>query len=195
MTLSRRDNHGSHDIDGCQAIFKNLMFGTFRLKTFEQAQALTSAISRTCEETDRVALGLFELLANAIEHGNLGISHKEKLALIEKGRYSEEIRRRLALPAYRERYVEINFERHENRLIFRIEDQGTGFSHDDYLTGELSNNEKYHGRGIALAREYSFDHLEYSGTGNRVTAIIDCASLSRIPAYRDHSVKAGEHSE
>ncbi len=56
MTLSRRDNHGSHDMDACQGVFGNLMPGTFRRKTFEQAEALTSAISRTRAETDPVAL-------------------------------------------------------------------------------------------------------------------------------------------
>lgn len=159
------------EIDDCNSVFENLIRGTFHLKTFEQAESLTAILSRTCPEPDRVALGLFELLANGIEHGNLEISHEEKWSLLENNCYLAEINHRLGLPAYRDRYVECSFERKKDLIVFRIEDQGAGFNYDDYLGCDLSANEKCHGRGIALAQASSFDHLEYIGRGNRVMAV------------------------
>jgi hypothetical protein len=42
--------------------------------------------------------GLNELLINAVEHGNLGITYDEKIKLVVEGRLESEIERRLALP-------------------------------------------------------------------------------------------------
>lgn len=145
--------------------------GTFRLKTFEQAEALTTMLSLACPEPDRVALGLFEMLANGIEHGNLEIGNEEKRHLMADNRHRDEIRRRLALPEYRDRYVEITFEREETLVFFKIEDQGAGFDYAKYLHMDFSANQTYHGRGIALARATSFDYLEFLGCGNKLLAI------------------------
>ncbi|NOZ42167.1 MAG: ATP-binding protein [Alphaproteobacteria bacterium] len=152
-------------------IFAKVKRGIFRLKTFTEAESLTAIIAESCPEPDRIALGLFELLANGIEHGNLGISHEEKWCLMKQDRYRQEINHRLAAPSYRDRYVEIAFDRQQKQIAFRIEDQGAGFDYNAFLNGDLSANDSCHGRGIALARSYSFDHMNYSGTGNKVLAI------------------------
>ena len=72
-------------------------------------------------------IGLFELLINAIEHGNLGLSHEEKAALLAHGQLDEERERRLALPEYAARYVTTTFRRYPDRIEIEIEDQGDGF--------------------------------------------------------------------
>lgn len=161
----RREIHSRESVIGA------ITRGTFHIKTFEQAEALTTMLSLACPEPDRVAFGLFELLANGIEHGNLQISHAEKRQLMEDDQHRSEIKRRLELPENKDKYVEIVFERESNLVSFKIEDQGTGFDYTSYLERDMLTNQTYHGRGIALARATSFDYLEYLGQGNKVLAI------------------------
>ncbi len=160
------------EINKRESIIGAINNGTFRIKTLEQAEALTTMLSIACpEDPDRIAFGLFELLANAIEHGNLEISNKQKWQLVGKGLHQKEVNRRLGLPQYRDRYVEVTFERLDSIVIISITDQGAGFNHKDYQNIDLSANQSYHGRGIALARATSFDYMEYQGVGNKVLAV------------------------
>lgn len=150
--------------------------GIFRIRTFEQARTLTGILSAASLEPDRVAFGLFELLANAIEHGNLEINGAEKQYLIGKNQYRSEIRRRLALSDYKDRYVEIIFQQERGRAWFMIEDQGPGFDHDAYSQVDLSANQTCSGRGIALVRATGFDSLIYLDRGNKLFATIKCGA-------------------
>ncbi|MBL4802466.1 MAG: ATP-binding protein [Emcibacter sp.] len=140
----------------------------FRIRTFEQAADLSHMLSLACREPDRIAFGLFELLANAIEHGNLDMTSGEKLRLMEQDAYQTEIERRLALPKYKDRYVEVLCEEKDGYLSFLIEDQGRGFDFNLYLNMDLSTNQTCRGRGIALAYATSFDRMTYLGMGNKV---------------------------
>lgn len=159
------------DILSHQSVIETITRGTFRIKTFEQAEALTTMLSLTCPDPDRVAFGLFEMLANGIEHGNLEIGNEEKWRLMANNLHRDEIKFRQAMPEFKDRYVEITFEREKNMVSFKIEDQGAGFNHADYLDVDLSANQTCHGRGIALARATSFDYMEFMGSGNKVLAI------------------------
>ena len=154
-----------------QSVIGVITRGTFRIKTFEEAEALTTMLALTCPEPERIAFGLFELIANGVEHGNLEIDHEEKWRLMGNNRLQEEIKSRLARLKYKDRFVEITFQREDDLVSFKIEDQGVGFDYADYLNVDFSSNKKYHGRGIALARSTSFDYLEYIGNGNKVLAI------------------------
>jgi len=176
MVLSA-ENEFSHrralrrEIQSRGSVIGAITRGTFRIKTFDQAEALTTMLSLACPDPDRIAFGLFELLANGIEHGNLEISHEEKGRLMTDNQHRQEIARRLELPEFKDRYVEITFERESNLVSFKIEDNGPGFDYHDYQNINLSGNDTHHGRGIALARATSFDYLEFLGKGNVVLAI------------------------
>lgn len=159
------------EIQSYSAVIEAITRGTFRIKTFEQAEALTMILARTCPDPDRIAFGLFEMLANSIEHGNLEIGNEEKWRLMANNRHRDEINMRLVMPKYKDRYVEITFEREEALVSFKIEDQGSGFNFADYLDIDFLANQTPHGRGIALARATSFDYLEFLGNGNKVLAI------------------------
>lgn len=52
------------EIKARQSVIGSISSGVFRIKTFEKTETLTKMISVTCPESDRVALGLFELLGN-----------------------------------------------------------------------------------------------------------------------------------
>jgi hypothetical protein len=164
------------EIHSRQSVFGAITRGTFRIKTFEQAEALTTMLSLSCPDPDRIAFGLFEMLANSIEHGNLEIGNEEKWRLMANNRHRDEINMRLVMPEYRDRYVEITFEREISLVSFKIEDQGSGFDFVDYLDIDFSANQTPHGRGIAMARATSFDYLEFMGNGNKLLAITKFAA-------------------
>ena len=43
-------------------------------------------------ELHSIAIGLTEILINAIEHGNLEVSYKEKTTLLDSGKYYNELK-------------------------------------------------------------------------------------------------------
>lgn len=158
-------------IDAQDSVVGLIKNGTFQIRTFEQAENLTTMLSLTCPEPDRIAFGLFELLVNAIEHGNLEIHFEDKRKLIAQGRYREELNKRLAMRQYKDRSVKIDFERTDDNVSFYITDQGDGFDPSQFMELDLGENHFPSGRGIAMAKATSFDQLEYSEIGNQVMAI------------------------
>lgn len=146
--------------------------GTFHFRTIDEAHMLANFFAQACNEPGRVIIGLQELLLNAVEHGNLGITYAEKSALLVNNGWKDEVERRLALPEQQTRYVEVVFERRMNELAFTIKDQGNGFEWEKYLEFDPERIFDPHGRGIAMARRMSFDYLEYQGNGNTVSARI-----------------------
>lgn len=147
--------------------------GKFKLRSLKEAEALTTMLSLACPDPATVALGLSEILVNAIEHGNLNISYQEKSDLLENGLWDDEIQKRLNAPEYVEKFVEINFSRNENQIQIQVTDQGNGFDWRKFVDRDPSNNNAKHGRGIAIAIAMGFNQLEYNDKGNQVTAIID----------------------
>ena len=117
-----------------------------------------------------VRLGLGELIANAIEHGNLEISYEEKtnaMAASDTG-LEELFEKRRADPVLGVRRVSISFNQVEGCCEWVIADEGRGFDWHR-LPDPLSPDYMMscHGRGIFLAR-FQFDQMEYVGAGNRV---------------------------
>ncbi|MCA9472426.1 MAG: response regulator [Nitrospirales bacterium] len=151
---------------------QSLQTGEFRIRTVEEAHDLAVLIAKACPESDRVVMGLNDILMNAVEHGNLGITYEEKGVLQETGEWEQEIQRRLALPVNAAKFVEVTFERFEQDILILIKDQGQGFDWKKYehFTPELALAS--HGRGIAMAKALCFDRLEYHGVGNEVLCVI-----------------------
>ncbi|SMC29760.1 Histidine kinase-like ATPase domain-containing protein [Andreprevotia lacus DSM 23236] len=150
--------------------YRLLQSGEFQFQTLDEARQLTLLLSNACPDPQKVALGLSELLVNAVEHGNLGISYGEKTRLLQLGRWHDEVSDRLGHPSYASRRVCVRFRRDDNHLVFEITDEGNGFDWKPFL--EFSPDRAFdpHGRGISMARMLSFDHVEYQGKGNQVVA-------------------------
>jgi light-regulated signal transduction histidine kinase (bacteriophytochrome) len=117
-----------------------------------------------------VAVGVWELLINAVEHGNLEITYADKTRLMQERRMLAEVAERLERPEFSHRIAVAVLERDEHTLTLMVEDDGPGFDWTPYL--QLSPERAFHthGRGIAMANALSFDELIYEGRGNRVTA-------------------------
>ena len=120
-----------------------------------------------------VHLGLVEVLANAIEHGNLGITYAEKGAALDVGDETWErlLRERLAATPFRDRKVTVEFRLDASGCRWSVADEGDGFDWRGVPAPDaIENVLATHGRGIFLAR-LQFDEMSYSERGNRVTLV------------------------
>lgn len=143
----------------------------FEIRTVEQAQHLSNFIAYLTQDPMQIGVGLFELMLNAVEHGNLGITYDEKTALINAGNLENEIKNRLQDDKYKHKYVRVQLINNNRKLVVIISDMGAGFMHENYLDFSLERAMDNHGRGIMMANKLSFDKLIYSNGGTTVTCI------------------------
>ncbi len=114
-------------------------------------------------------LGLYEIILNAIEHGNLGILYEEKSEAIQNNTYLTLLESRSSQVDRKQKRVFIDCNIDHMELSVEIRDQGKGCDFHEFA--EPENREEIlraHGRGIFLASLY-FDRLEYEEPGNTVT--------------------------
>lgn len=149
-------------------VLKHLKRAEFWFRTQSEARDLAALAAHAAPDPERVILGLTELMLNAIEHGNLAITYAEKTALISGNSLDAEIERRLALPEYAERRALLKIDRNTEAVRFTIQDEGAGFDWQPFLEMSPSRAFHTHGRGIAMSKLLSFDHLEYRDRGNEV---------------------------
>lgn len=149
----------------------------FKLRTLREAYNLSYFIANLCPQPDKVVAGLYGLIVNAHEHGNLGIGFEQKMALKKQGTWQQEILARERLPANLSKCVEVRYG-HDNEIIkIYIKDDGAGFNWKQYLDNNIPTLTACSGRGIEVAK-HSFDKLEYLGKGNEVLCTIH-TSLSK----------------
>lgn len=142
----------------------------FVFNELDDVAILAAALSDMCDEPSQVAMGLTELLVNAVEHGNLGISYDEKKHFRLNGGWDEEINRRRALPECQARKVVVSLERTGDGFVYTITDEGSGFNWQRYLDFDPERAFDPNGRGIAMARNACFSDIQYQGRGNIVIA-------------------------
>ncbi len=117
-----------------------------------------------------VKICLREIIINAIEHGNLGITFEEKTEAQNEGTYFSLLLSRQTDPVYGARTVRLVYSLNRKRALFRITDQGEGFDHASVMNRDIKQPEYFHlmhGRGIAMAR-IEFDRIRYNERGNSV---------------------------
>ena len=130
---------------------------------------LSPSIGR--KKIEELKLGLYEILVNSIEHGNLGITYDEKKEALENNTYNELVTRKLKEANEQKKVVNIQTIYNGEELVVEIIDQGKGFNLKELP--QLSDPDTLlavHGRGILLASLY-FDKLEYKEPGNVVTIV------------------------
>lgn len=144
----------------------------YRFVSLEDVAGLVPVLAAMCPVPDLVAPGLSDLMVNAVEHGNLGVTYQEKSLLKWEGGWEEEIARRLALPQFSGRFATVLAERADDGVRFTITDQGDGFDWNKFLTFDPDRAFDPNGRGIAMAKMMSFASLDYHGKGNIVVASV-----------------------
>jgi serine phosphatase RsbU (regulator of sigma subunit)/anti-sigma regulatory factor (Ser/Thr protein kinase) len=140
------------------------------VRSLADARLVSAFVSELCPQPARQALGVSELLLNAIEHGNLEISGAEKAQLVRDGTFQSVLAERAADPRYAEREVTVWLRRASDHVEIVCEDQGPGFDWKSLEAKAAADPDAPNGRGIALSRALAFDSLEYLGRGNVAVA-------------------------
>jgi len=153
----------------CQNPLGLMVEGTFHFRTPQEGDRLSVILANATPVPQR-AMGINEILINAVEHGNLGITYEEKTVYLENGSWASEVERRLALPENAGKKVAVRAAKHEDRMEVVVEDEGPGFDYAKYLHFDESRVFDTHGRGIALAGAVLC--LEYLGDGSRVRVTV-----------------------
>ncbi|MES2906999.1 MAG: response regulator [Pseudomonadota bacterium] len=143
--------------------------GEFHLQTPEEAQGLAFGLGNRFPNPELAVSGLYELLLNAIEHGNLGIGFEEKRKLLAARQWEEEVEKRLKNPENARKKVIVLFSDQNGKMETTVIDQGSGFDWRPFLEIEPARATQANGRGIAKANLLGFDELAYKGNGNQVT--------------------------
>ena len=131
---------------------------------------LLNEIGSNIEEVEKtnIELGLDELITNAIEHGNLAISYKEKYEATEDNKLTELFEERMKNPELANKVIIIEYSYNKDWFEWIITDEGKGFDWqsipDPTTAGHLMN---LNGRGIFITH-FLFDEMEYIGKGNKV---------------------------
>jgi PAS domain-containing protein len=157
---------------GLQYERQKYVIGNYLHMAEAMAQRLTAALKKHMKpgELNLIRIGLEEIILNAIEHGNLDISFKDKTESISNDRYFEMINRRRDDPAFRNRKITIEYSLDEHRAEYIITDDGDGFDHGSIIKdkSKASNVELLgHGRGVNMAYRI-FDEMRYNKKGNQV---------------------------
>ncbi|MBP7737342.1 MAG: ATP-binding protein [Spirochaetes bacterium] len=154
---------------------QNFLINNYIMAAEDVTQRLTRNLKKYMEQKQAslLRIALRELVINAIEHGNLSISFNEKSEAIMNDTYFTLIANRRQDPRYRDRKVLIEYSLSPSKVVYRITDEGDGFSHGA-LSGsdarDASANLLSHGRGISMAKNI-FDSVAYNEKGNQVTLL------------------------
>jgi hypothetical protein len=113
-----------------------------------------------------------ELFINAIEHGNLEIDATLKKDLIKEQKWLDEIHRRMEMPNFSNRKVNVIIHQDDAYYLIDIIDGGHGFDWVSVFDALNINHQTQSGRGILMAQLISFDKIEYLFQGNHVRAYL-----------------------
>lgn len=148
-----------------------MVSAVFEIRSLNEAEKLSTMLAMHYPVPGQVAIGIWELLSNAVEHGNLEIDYDEKTMLVESGSFADEVSRRLNLPRYAGRVVRVEFERTAEAIHLRVIDEGSGFDFARFCDADVPTD-RPNGRGICIARRLCFSRLTYRGPGNAVEAVM-----------------------
>ncbi len=159
--------NASAHLQGTLLLFEH---GELHFRTLDEACAIAATMASLCQDGTNAGTGLMELLVNAVEHGNLGITYKEKSHLLLNGEWDTEVAHRLQQAPWSSRYARLSFRRDGDTVEFTIADEGEGFDWQPYMKLDANRAFDLHGRGVAMANLMSFRSLEYRGSGNTAIA-------------------------
>lgn len=145
----------------------------FLCRTLKDVEVLSQFLAYAYPDPKRAVIGITELLINAVEHGNLGITYEEKQQLVTSGAWRETVDARQQLPEHAGKQVDIVLQRKPEGIYLQVSDEGKGFEWWRYLEIDPSRATHPNGRGIALANKISFDRLQFTQDGSRVLAVVE----------------------
>lgn len=159
--------------------------GEFIFKTHAEARLLAATLSQAAHYPEFVALGLMELFANAIEHGNLNIGYHKKRKCLLSNTWVEELATRSGSAEYANRVVHVRTEKTQNGMHVSVRDEGKGFDWEQCMYSEDMPNQfnEPNGRGIAKAM-IMLDDMRYAHKGNEVHCNISLSAGLAVTGER-----------
>lgn len=141
-------------------------------------RAITPAIHAVLElirglvssrELQRIELALNEVVRNAYEHGNLGITFDEKATVCEAGSFDELLSKRSEFAQKQGKRIRLHAAVSGGSLVCSVEDEGDGFDWRAMLArNPLDDLTSLNGRGLFLIAR-TFEKVEYNEKGNKIT--------------------------
>jgi CheY-like chemotaxis protein len=156
-----------------------ILYRELTMKMDNSPEKIGRVVDRLVQETegkickqDRlgIRLGLMEMILNALEHGNLGITYEDKTEVLDgdPDAWIKLVEERKQIEPYLDRMILIKFKMDMDFCEWVIIDEGDGFDWENIPDfNDPENIFKSHGRGIMLTR-MNFDQVEFLGKGNQV---------------------------
>jgi len=138
------------------------------LHHWHEIPMLSHTLAKQFPHPDNVISGIHELLINAVEHGNLELGFTLKTRLFQSGLWESELKKRIAMPYYARRRVNIEVIHGKNECHLTIIDQGKGFLWTEYLKKPIPSK-NLNGRGLVIAFAAGFNSIKFNNMGNQVT--------------------------
>ncbi len=125
------------------------------------------------KSVNMLRISLREIIINAVEHGNLGITFEEKSKAVTNGTYLDFLTERQRDPQRMKKMIEIEYSVTPEKVFYIITDEGDGFDHRRALeksTDDVNRMMLGHGRGLTMAKN-TFDEVRFNTRGNQVHLI------------------------
>ena len=130
-------------------------------------------IRSRCSSNDiqAISMGLYEVITNAVEHGNLNIDWETKNKALQAKRLDELIEERMNKEPYASRKVTIECFLERDKVNFVVGDEGDGFNHEEVPDPTTDENlSTPHGRGLFILGT-CMDEVSFNQKGNRVSIV------------------------
>ncbi len=155
MTLSYTIESSIDEIDSCIKNASEFIEGFFKSK----------------DDMTLYSLAIYEVLINALEHGNLGINYETKKLLLKRSKYKDKLFTLLDSGVYRDKKINISISIDEYSLVTQVEDEGNGFDFEYELKRQKEDGViRESGRGLLLIKSY-FDDIKFNKRANKITLI------------------------
>ncbi|WP_295298764.1 ATP-binding protein [uncultured Brachyspira sp.] len=130
-------------------------------------------ISKYITDIDLFSSALYEVIINAIEHGNLNILYEQKKEWLQKNIYNKKLKELLKSELAKNTNIELTLDinEKENNIKIKVKDNGEGFNIKRALKSIKNDGfARESGRGIIIIKSY-FDEVTHNRKGNIITLI------------------------
>ena len=129
-----------------------------------------SAGIRNLELYSKISMCLYEMIGNAIEHGNCGIDFESKTRFLDENiSLADAVIDMNRDPEINKKRVTVHYNITESQVDLTIADEGNGFKKENIPDPSKEENIfASHGRGILLTNSYA-DKMSYNEKGNEVS--------------------------
>lgn len=121
------------------------------------------------KDIQAINVSLYEVIINAIEHGNLAIDSKIKNEALQKGTFDNLLKERMKEEPFASKKVVIEYLSDDKNVTFIITDEGEGFNWRAIPDPTKEENvRKSHGRGLLMVSS-CMDEISFNEKGNKIT--------------------------